>query len=275
MSDLPREILDHYGRFEESERLARGPGELERVRTQDILARHLPLAPATILDVGGAAGVHALPLARAGYAVHLIDPVARYVEQAREASRAQPDRPLASCTAGDARDLAFASASVDAVLCLGPLYHLVERSDRIAALREAHRVLRPDGTLFAATISRFGSLIDGLSRDLVADPAFVEIVRRDLYDGQHRNPTGNTSYFTTAFFHHPDELRAELIEAGFHVEKIIGVEGPVWFMERFALHWNAPEKRALLLELLQTIETDPSIIGASAHPLGIATKTAH
>jgi ubiquinone/menaquinone biosynthesis C-methylase UbiE len=265
-------MLEHYADVREAERLSAGVGELERVRTQDVLTRHLPKAPARILDVGGAAGVHALWLARHGYEVHLSDPVPKHVEEAKEASRAQGQFPIASCVVGDARKIEQKDASADGVLLLGPLYHLTERADRLAALREAHRVLRSGGRVIAAAISRFASLMDGLSRDLVGDPRFVEILRQDLRDGQHRNPTDNPQYFTTTFFHHPDELQKEIEEAGFTFEKVVAVEGAVWVMGNFAKHWDDPTKRALLLELLRTVEEERALMGASAHMIGIGRK---
>jgi ubiquinone/menaquinone biosynthesis C-methylase UbiE len=267
---VPSEMLEHYGEVRESERLSEGIGELERLRTQDILRRYLPKPAAKILDVGGAAGVHALWLAREGYEVHLIDPVRHHVEQAREASRAQQGHPISSCSNGDARQIPWPDQSVDAVLFLGPLYHLVDRSDRLEALHEARRVLTPRGKLFAATVSRFGSLLDGLARNLVADPQFVEILRQDLRDGQHRNPTNNPNYFTTAFFHHPEDLKNEIEQAGFRLERRIGIEGPAWLLESFPLHWNHSDKRQLLLELLQLVEEDYCLLGVSAHVMGIA-----
>jgi SAM-dependent methyltransferase len=269
---LPPEMLDHYRQIEESKRLFGDGGELERDRTQDILSRYLPLPPAIVFDIGGAAGVHALWLARQGYGVHLFDAVPHHVEQALAASKDQAQQPLVSCSVGDARSIDRPDASADAVLLLGPLYHLTDRTDRLQALREAYRLLRPGGRLFAATVSRFASLIDGLQRDLVSDPVFVEILRQDLQDGQHRNPTHRPEYFTTTFFHHPDELQQEMAEAGFQVEKLVGIEGPAWFMSSLRKHWQVPQKRQLLLELLRTVEEDRSILGASAHPMGIGRR---
>jgi ubiquinone/menaquinone biosynthesis C-methylase UbiE len=266
------QMLEHYGEVREADRLSAGVGELERIRTQDILTRHLPKAPARILDVGGAAGVHALWLAKNGYEVHLSDPVPKHVEEAKEASRAQAQFPIANCTVGDSRKIEEKDASADGVLLLGPLYHLTERADRLAALREAHRVLRSGGRVFAAAISRFASLMDGLSRDFVGDPRFVEILRQDLRDGQHRNPTDNPHYFTTTFFHHPDDLQKEIEEAGFSFEKVVAVEGPVWVMGSFAKHWDDAKKRALLLEFLRTVEEERALMGASAHLIGIGRK---
>jgi hypothetical protein len=67
---LDAEIAGHYAEVPERERLARGHWVLERVRTWELLGRHLPPPPGTVLDVGGAAGVYALPLAEQGYEVH-------------------------------------------------------------------------------------------------------------------------------------------------------------------------------------------------------------
>ena len=265
-------MQEHYAAAQEAERLAAGVGELERIRTHEVLGRHLPKAPAKILDVGGAAGVHALLLAKQGYEVHLSDPVPKHVEQAKEASREQPKFPIASCKVGDARKIEQDERSADAVLLFGPLYHLTERAGRLKALREAYRVLRAGGRVFAAAISRFASLMDGVSRDLVADPKFVEIVRQDLKNGQHRNPTDNPQYFTSTFFHHPDDLQREIEDAGFAFEKVVAVEGPVWTMGNFSKHWNEPTKRALLLEFLRKVENERALLGATAHMIGIGKK---
>src|SRR5271165_3475678 len=148
-------MFEHYRQVQESRRLLGGVGELERDRTQDILKRHLTAAPATVFDVGGAAGIHALWLARQGYTVHLFDPVPHHVEQALTASREQAEHPIASCSVADARDIDRPDGSADAVLLLGPLYHLIHRADRLKALKEARRVLKPGGAVFVATISRF------------------------------------------------------------------------------------------------------------------------
>src|SRR5271168_4063680 len=128
-------MFEHYQQVQESTRLLDGVGELQRDRTQDILKRHLTAAPATVFDIGGAAGVHALWLARRGYTVHLFDPVRLHVEQALTASRDQAEHPIASCSVADARNIDRPDDSADAVLLLGPLYHLIHREDRIKALR--------------------------------------------------------------------------------------------------------------------------------------------
>lgn len=266
------EITAHYTEGREATRLLQGPGQLEFVRTQELVRRHLPPPPATILDVGGAAGIYACWLAAEGYEVHLVDLVPLHVEQARQASAAQPATPLASTSVGDARRLDQPSDSVDAVLLLGPLYHLTERADRLMALQEARRVLRAGGLVFAVGISRFASLLDGLHRGFLVDPSFVSLVERDLREGQHRNPTNRRGYFTTAYLHHPDELQAEVREAGLTVEEVAAIEGPADLVDDFVRWWSDPPRRKRLLWAIRAVEHEPSLLGVSPHLMVVSRK---
>jgi ubiquinone/menaquinone biosynthesis C-methylase UbiE len=269
MSLIRKEIEKHYSEVRESERLSSGVGELERIRTQAILAAHLPPPPAVIYDVGGAAGVYAFPLAEQGYTVHLIDPVDLHLEQAR--SRAESSGvALASINLGDALLMGASASSADAVLLFGPLYHLVSKSERLEALQESRRILKAGGVLFAAAISRFASLIDGSASGFFQDPEFRKIVADDLDSGQHRNATGNPAYFTTSYFHRPEELEAEFTEASYRNIKVLAVEGPMWSAARFNKAWKDETQRKTLLEFLARVEQEPSIRGASAHLVAVA-----
>jgi ubiquinone/menaquinone biosynthesis C-methylase UbiE len=270
--DAIREIIHHYGDAEESSRLRTGWFQLEQARTQELILRHLPPSPATIIDAGGGAGAYACWLAALGYRVLLIDPVPKHVEQARAASSQQPEQPLASAEVGDARHLPQGDATADAVLLLGPLYHLVEREDRLACLREAHRVLRPGGLVWGAGISHFASLFDSLSSGFFDDPVFAPILARDLEEGQHRNSTGNPIYFTDAFFHRPEELSNEFLSAGFQVLELVAIEGPGWLARDFEHLWDNPQQRERLLAAVCKIESEPSVLGASSHMMAIARK---
>ncbi|MFI5328880.1 MAG: class I SAM-dependent methyltransferase [Candidatus Rokuibacteriota bacterium] len=266
----PPEVLDFYALGAERGRLDQDP--LERARTWDILDRHLPPPPGVVLDVGGAAGAYAFELAERGYAVHLVDPVSLHVQQALQASAARATGRLTSATIGDARALDRPEASVDVLLMLGPLYHLVERTDRLAALFEARRVLKPGGFIFTAAISRFASLLDGLRGELFDQPLFPPIVEHDLATGQHRNDTELAQFFTTAFFHHPDELRGEMLEAGFALEGVLAVEGPAGLMPDLKKRWEDPAQRATLLGFLRRIEREPALSGATFHLLAVARR---
>ena len=235
--------------------------------------RYLPATPAVIFDVGGGPGVYAYWLAKQGYEIHLVDANPLHVELARQASQKQPDAPLASIEVGDARNLTRLDESCDVVLMFGPLYHLTERVDRLTALQEAHRVLRSGGLLLAVGISRFASALDGLRQGLFDDPAFTQIVERDLVDGQHRNPTNHPEYFTTAFFHHPNELKAEVEECGFLYERTLPVEGPLWLSDDVVANFSDQKRREQSLALARRLEQEPTLLGASAHLLVVARKT--
>lgn len=267
----PREVTAYYDNYPEETRLDTGTSRLEFERTKEILARVLPKPPARILDVGGAAGAYSAWLAERGYETHLVDFSARLVKEAarRNAKRA---RPIASLTLADARDLPQEDGWAAGVLLMGPLYHLPAAEDRMIALREASRVLAAPGVVAVAAISRYASALDGMARKLSLDPRFVEIRDRDLRDGQHRNETDNPHYFTTAYLHRPEDLRAEMLSAGFADVEILGVEGPGWMLPDFDDRWKEDALRKDLLEVARALESQPSVVGASAHLLGVGRK---
>lgn len=266
----PREVLAYYERGEEDERLERDEGRLERCRTEELLLRYLPVPPAVVLDVGGGTGRYATWLATRGYAVHLVDPVPLHLDQARAHSAAQPHAPLASVRQGDARHLDWPAEEVDAVVLLGPLYHLTERGDRIRALNEAYRVLRSSGVVLAAAISRFASALDGLARHFFSDPRYAAITWQDLANGQHRGT--EDAFFTTAYLHRPEELEAELTEAGFGETQVLAIEGPAWMLQDFDRQWEDAVLREIMLEVARRTEAEPSLLGASSHLLAVGRK---
>jgi ubiquinone/menaquinone biosynthesis C-methylase UbiE len=155
---------------------------------------------------------------------------------------------------------------------LGPLYHLTNRDDRIAALHEAYRVLKVNGPIFAVGISRFASTLDGLVSGFLDDPDFKSIVERDLTEGQHRNPTDKPHYFTAAFFHHPEELEIEVEEAGFQLEKIIAIEGVAALLQDLPERWSDPDRQKQLLETLRWLEDEPAMLGVTGHLMAVAQK---
>src|SRR5664280_3759092 len=84
MDGVDEAIIEYYSQGQEQDRL-NTIGRLEFLRTQELLERHLPPPPASIVDIGGGAGIHALPLQAMGHNVTLIDPVELHVHQAEEA----------------------------------------------------------------------------------------------------------------------------------------------------------------------------------------------
>ena len=133
---------------------------------------------------------------------------------------------------------------------------------------------RPGGQLFAVGISRFTTLLDGLSADFLDDPTFARIVDRDLRDGQRRNAGNHPAYFTTAFFHDPGELEAEVRETGWSVVETVGLEGPGWWLPRaFADWWDDEARRERLLAAVRRVELELSLLGLGPHLMVVARNS--
>jgi ubiquinone/menaquinone biosynthesis C-methylase UbiE len=269
--DYDEEFMKYYNKGLEDKRLDLEDNNLEKIRTLDILERYLPKPPAVILDIGGASGVYSFILSDLGYEVHLIDVVPLHIAQAKEKNSLVKHR-LKNIILGDARQLQFPDNFADSILLFGPLYHLVDKKDREKALKEAFRVLKPGRFIFSAGISRFASLIDGFGTGNILDERFIPIVKKDLIDGQHRNPTHVLDYFTTSYFHHPNELYQEHVDAGFQSVELLSIESPLDLLGNIEEYLNNSEKIKLLLSFIREIESDFSLVGASPHIMVIARK---
>ena len=203
-----------------------------------------------------------LALADVPHQVRLIDPVPLHREQAKADGRF-------SVAPGDARSLAEADGSYDAVLLLGPLYHLTERTDRVRALAEARRVTRPGGIVAAAVISRYASTLDGFFRAFIDQPGFAALMTGDLNTGQHRNPGAEPGLFTTAYFHDAAGIAGEITDSGLRLHDLLPVEGLLHWAPGLQDRLSDPAQRQLILNTLAAMEHDPAITGATGHLLAI------
>ncbi|MCN9243292.1 methyltransferase domain-containing protein [Streptomyces sp. RY43-2] len=265
--EVAPEIVRYYSEAtdEASRLVTTADGRLEMVRTQELLRRHLPAPPARVLDVGGGPGVHARWLTEDGYHVHLIDPVPRHLEQAKDT--------CATTELGDARQLTAEDASYDVVLMLGPLYHLIERSDRDRALAEAYRVLKPGGLVAAAGINRYASLFEHTAyAHLHKEPmqrSIGSILSTQTHDGRKA--------FTAAYFHSGDQLRTEVAAAGFDGAEVFGIEGPAWsLLAATERHTGQSLIDSPMFESALTAarlaEPYPELLAASSHLLAVGHR---
>ncbi len=257
---VAQKIIDHYNSYDEAQRLKGDIGPLELFRTQELIRRYLPPPSAVILDVGGATGPYSFWLASLGHSVHLVDIVPRHIEQARQAA-SRPESPqLASTRVGDARKLDFDDGAADGIIMHGPLYHLAERADRLCAIAEARRVLRPGGVLLAFAITRYAGLIFGLLNGYIFDPAYLEMIKAEVKTGRRENPPAAWSgAISNAFFHHPDELKAELQAAGLIHEQTLGILGPAWMVPDLDASWQDEAQREVILEIARLTENEPAL----------------
>jgi SAM-dependent methyltransferase len=259
----------YYERGMERERLSDGRGDLEFTRTTEIVRRRLPAAPAVVADIGGGPGRYALWLASLGYQVEHRDLMPLHVEQLTADAAGVPGIHTA---VGDVRDLDLPGASVDAVFLLGPLYHLLDRAERVAALRECARIVRPGGAVFAAAISRWAARIDGMLRERIYR-TYPEVT--GLIDEVDRTgmlpPLGEGAF--TAFCHRPGELRSELEDAGLEVADLVSVEGPAFILGDLDARLADPADRSVALEVARAIERVPELVGLGPHLIATGIRS--
>jgi ubiquinone/menaquinone biosynthesis C-methylase UbiE len=255
----------------EKDRLGLELFKLEGIRTREIISRYLSKKPMDIADIGGGAGFYAFWLQGSGQHVSLIDLSPKNIELANEYSK-KTGIQLAKCQTGDATNLDIPDEQFDMVLLLGPLYHLVNKEERVKALSEAKRVLRPGGFVLSAVISRYASLFDGFKRDLIKDDRFEKILMDDLNTGIHLNNTDNPEYFTTAYFHTPDEIKSEITESGLLFEKLIAVESFGWIIDEFAEKSGDKIYMDKLNKIINMVEINDDLIAMSPHMIAVARK---
>jgi SAM-dependent methyltransferase len=254
----------YYERGEEEARLADGAaGQLEFERTKEIVLRHLPPPPAVVADIGGGPGRYTHWLAGLGYQVVHRDLMPLHVAQVQREIGAgeQIDSAVA-----DARDLDLASASVDAVLLLGPLYHLDRRRDRVAVLAEARRVGRASAPVFAAAINRWAMRLDDVLRQRRYEQIpGLEAMLAPLERTGRITPLYPGSF--VGYTHRPDELRAEVRSAGLRVTSLVSVEGPAFLLGDLAERLADPGDRRVVMDTVRALEQVPELLGAGTHLL--------
>ena len=265
-------IAAYYGKKSESRRLLSGRGELEFVRTKQIIEQYVPNESGlSIADVGGGTGPYAFWLAGRGHRVSLFDLAPEHIGEAVSINKTA-QRPLSRIETADVRTLELGSGQYDVVLLLGPMYHLTSAKERMQVLRKAADWLSPDGVGFVAYISRLASMLDGFVTGYYEDPEYLEIVRQDLETGVHSPNRDNMRYFTDAYFHHPDEIEREARKANLQVVDLVAVEGIAWMWQNFDEMWADPRERAIMLEMIDRSDRDRSLMGVSSHILLVFKK---
>ena len=260
----------YYDRGMERDRLTDSRGTLEFTRTTEILLRALPGPPAVVADIGGGPGRYALWLASLGYEVEHRDLMPLHVEQLTAAAAGLSG--LRSAV-GDARELDLPDASVDAVLLLGPLYHLTDRSHRVRALAECARIVRPGGPVFAAAITRWAARIDGMLRERIYLKHPEVLAQIDRIDQTGLIPPFDEGGFT-AFCHRPEELRSETADAGLQVADLVSIEGPAFILGDLDARLADPADWSIALDVARAIERVPELLGIGPHLLVTGVRPA-
>jgi ubiquinone/menaquinone biosynthesis C-methylase UbiE len=276
-NDIGNEILEFYNSGAEIGRLERGIGKIECERTKEIILRYLPKEKATIYDIGGGIGVYSKWLSKLGHEVHLIELSPNAVEYAKKVN--DSTNPLIhSIEVGDARNINKPDESADIVLLMGPMYHLIDKEDRLKSLNEAKRVLKKGGLLVCAGITRYGSMLWALSvygskNTVLDDVEFLNMIKGEIKEGQHIRPNKYPNFIARSYFHLPKEFENEIKNAGFIKVQNYAVEGPTWIVPTIDTVWDSEKSKKTILDMARMVEEDENIMAMSPHYLTISNKS--
>ena len=265
------EVFEFYNNGAEIDRLERGLGIIEFYRSKEIISQYIT-NKSTIYDIGGGIGKYSAWLAEQGHDVMLIELAPTAVDYAKKNMKMSYVAEV-----GDAREINKPDESADVVLLMGPLYHLQNKSDRIKALNEAHRVLKKGGLLIAAGISKFSSTTWALSVygngcDFIDDDIYMNMLKHELATGEHIRPKEYPFIIANAYFHTIDELRNEVKYSGLEIVNHHAVEGCIWITPTLEEKWQDTDSRNRLLELIHATEHEETLIGLSPHFLVVGRK---
>lgn len=172
-------LIEFYNTYDEDSRLRSRHGSVEFLTTMHYVEQYLT-PKARILEIGAGTGRYSHALARQGYPVDAVELVEHNIEVFQR--NTQAGEPV-TISQGNALDLsAIPDNCYDITLLLGPLYHLYTPEDKRQAIREALRVTKPGGILFAAYVISDGCLLDeGFHRGNID---VAEYIRTGLLDGE-------------------------------------------------------------------------------------------
>ena len=274
--------LTYYESGFEFNRLRKDIGLIEFERTKELLLENLPKPPAVIYDIGGAYGEYSWWLASLGYEVHLFDLFPKNIEMSKELATEYPNCSLASAIVCDAINVPKADKSADAILLMGPLYHIADYNERIATIKESRRLLKDNGVLFTAALTPYSVLLYNITvytplgdtpNKTLEDPNFIKMVERELADGHHINPD-NTIYsgLGSAHLHTAKALREELYAGDFEDSVVHGIMGGAWLCSNLDELWRNEVSREALMNTVRLLDKKEEIIGLSGHLLAISRK---
>lgn len=274
--------LTYYESGKERNRLRTNIGLIEFERTKEILLDNLPKPPAVIYDIGGGYGEYSWWLASLGYEVHLFDLFPKNIEMSKELAYEYPDVKLKSAEVCDAICVPRDDKSADAILLMGPMYHITDYNERVNVIKESRRLLKDDGVLFTAALTPYSVLLDNITKytpfsedpnRTLEDEDFMEMIERELADGEHINPDKKVySGLGSAHLHTAKALKNELFAGGFTENVIHGVMGGAWLARDIDELWKNEASRNALMKTVRLLDTHEEVIGLSGHLLSVSVN---
>jgi len=257
-------VEQHYDQHVDREWQRLERHKIEFAVTLRALEESLPPPPAEVIDIGSGPGRYSIELAKKGYSITSVDLSKNSLDKVGQAAR-EAGVKLQATIHANVLDLSVLSASkYDAALLMGPLYHLLAVGERRQAVNETQRVLKPEGLLFAAFITRFAPFRQAASVEQDWLPENLEYAYQVLETGIHNQ--GND--FPQAYFAHPEEIKPFMESCGLHTLSILGCEGVLSGHEE-GVNRMQGERFQAWVDFNYRIAKEPSLLGASDHILYI------
>lgn len=216
-------VIDYYTmHFDETLRHRSDAfGIIQEIRTKELISRFIGSGKKNILDIGGATGVYSFHLAGCGHDVSLLDIVPQHIQKAKELNE-KSDFKLKDIILHDAR-IYKSDNEYDMIILHGPLYHIIDRDQRVILLRNMKRLLSNDGVILGFGISRYAGYFYGVRSGRILQSDYGDIVSDEVESGIR--DSGPSWYF-----HKPEELESEFIDAGMKVIDMKSVVTQIWML---------------------------------------------
>ncbi|MBT4504846.1 MAG: methyltransferase domain-containing protein [Gemmatimonadetes bacterium] len=261
------ELIEHYTNANEDERLVRqNITKVEYDTTLHILSDYISTAE-KITEFGAATGRYSLHFAKQGLQVIAVELAPDQVSILNNKA-AEFDANI-EIVQGDVREVSFIeSGSQDAVLILGPLYHIQQAQDRHRVMHEAHRILKSGGVVAVAYISRH--FVAGIFAQ-----RFPHLVTAEVLSQLHNEGTVNSTladrFYRVGYFSTPEEIESFVIDTGFDIADHVATDGFGRYIAQ-AVNAFGEDQYEVWLKYHLKICRERTLLGSSNHGLVIGRK---
>lgn len=253
---------------EEWNRLEDPYTRIELFSTLYIIKKYFP-KEGNVLDIGSGPGKYSIELLKRGYKVSLMDLSDKAISLAKyniESSGLSAEKYIC----GDATYLnGEKDESYDAILLMGPMYHIHSKEQRRKILNECRRILKPKGVILITYINSWGVLKAGISE---FPYEFQEI--DSVYKLFNEQIFSQEESFTESYFTTPPIALEEVGSSGLNLISYAGAEsflsGLGYYMTKHYI-----ENKKIYLNLLKVATEkceEPQFRDSTEHLIIVANK---
>lgn len=254
-----KELIEYYNKFNEDKRLNRRHGKVEFIVTLKYIHDYLnKMNNPKIIDIGAGTGKYSIELSNQGYDVTAIELVKHNLSYIKKYNKIKSYQ-------GNAIDLSrFKDETFDLTLLFGPMYHLINESDKLKALNEAKRITKKDGIIMVAYIMNdYCILTHGFK-----DNNILNAIENKMVDDNFKCIKWDNNLYSVYRIEDIDKLNEKV---NLKRIKIITPDGPANYMRNILNKMNDNEFNKFV-EYVLSISDRKDMIGSSAHTIDILKK---